>query len=215
MTLELNKLGFSYGDERYQFDMRADAYSTTAIMGKSGSGKSTLLNLIAGFLTPTSGTLTWNKQSLLSMPAAARPVTTLFQQHNLFPHLSIWQNLALGIQPTLKLTNDQEELLEQCLKAVGMAGMQQQSARTLSGGEQQRVALARCLLRQKPVLLMDEPFSALDEATRESMQRLTRETIEANKLCAIIVTHSQSDADALNAKTINLDGGRLRSFNRG
>ena len=209
--LELNALSFSYGDDGYQFDLSVSAQSTTAIMGKSGSGKSTLLNLIAGFLTPDDGDIQWQQETLLHLPAEKRPITTLFQQHNLFPHLTIHQNLALGINPSLKLSKAQDQQLIQSLDAVGMAGMEKQSAHTLSGGEQQRVALARCLLRQKPILLMDEPFSALDEATRESMQVLTRETIKNNKLCAIIVTHSINDAIALEASTYNLMDGRLRS----
>jgi len=92
-----------------------------------------------------------------------------------------------------------------------MSGMESQRASTLSGGEQQRVALARCLLRRKPILLMDEPFSALDEATRESMQTLTLETIQNNGLCAIIVTHNADDAAALNAVTYTINDGRLHS----
>ena len=207
--LELNALRFSYGEDDYQFDLSVDSHSTTAIMGKSGSGKSTLLNLIAGFLTPDSGDLKWQQSQLLYLPADQRPITTLFQQHNLFPHLNIRQNLALGINPTLKLTAEQDLQLKKSLEAVDMAGMENQSARTLSGGEQQRVALARCLLRQKPILLMDEPFSALDEATRVSMQALTRDTIKNNKLCAIMVTHNHDDAIALEASTYTLVDGRL------
>jgi len=210
--LELDELRFSYGEDAYQFDLSVDSHSTTAIMGKSGSGKSTLLNLIAGFLNPHNGNILWQQESLLSLPAEQRPITTLFQQHNLFPHLTIHQNLALGINPSLKLSKVQEQQLTQSLDAVGMAGMESQGAITLSGGEQQRVALARCLLREKPILLMDEPFSALDEATRESMQALTRETIKKNKLCAIIVTHSQNDATALDASTYTLENGRLNSL---
>jgi thiamine transport system ATP-binding protein len=210
--LEIADLGFNFDDDAYHFDMQATADSTTVIMGKSGSGKSTLLNLIAGFLTPNTGDVCWHGKSLLGLAADQRPITTLFQQHNLFPHLSIWQNLALGIQPSLKLTADQQQLLEQSLSAVGMAGMQNQSARTLSGGEQQRVALARCLLRQKPILLMDEPFSALDDATRESMQEITKQTIATNNLCAIIVTHNSNDAIALNARTLTLENGQLNDI---
>lgn len=210
--LELNELRFSYGKDAYHFDLSVDAHSTTAIMGKSGSGKSTLLNLIAGFLKPEGGNVQWQHESLLTMPAEKRPITTLFQQHNLFPHLTIHQNLALGINPSLKLDQEQEQQLTQSLDAVGMAGMENQSAISLSGGEQQRVALARCLLRQRPILLMDEPFSALDEATRESMQALTRETIKKNQLCAIIVTHSHNDATALDANKYSLVDGGLTSI---
>lgn len=211
--LEIAGVGFSFDDDNYHFDMQAAEHSTTVIMGKSGSGKSTLLNLIAGFLTPKTGDISWGGQSLLPQAADQRPITTLFQQHNLFPHLSIWQNLALGIQPSLKLTTAEQQLLGQSLDAVGMAGMEKQSASTLSGGEQQRVALARCLLRQKPILLMDEPFSALDDVTRESMQELTKETITTNNLCAIIVTHNRSDATALNARTLTIENGRLIDLN--
>jgi len=179
--LELNSVRFSYEHTQYQFDLTAQTRSTTAIMGKSGSGKSTLLNLIAGFLKPESGNISWQQHAMHLQAAQDRPVTTLFQQHNLFPHLTIKQNLALGIK--------------------------------LSGGEQQRVALARCLLRQKPILLMDEPFSALDEATRETMQALTLKTIQDNGLCAIIVTHNPEDAAALNANTYTINDGRLHSPN--
>ncbi len=210
--LTLDHLRFSYGGDQYDFNLTVATHSTTAVMGKSGSGKSTLINLIAGFLQSHSGSISWHDDDLSHIPADQRPITTLFQQHNLFPHLSIRQNLALGIDPSLKLTTEQEQLLKSSLEAVGMAGMEAQNARTLSGGEQQRVALARCLLRRKPILLMDEPFSALDDATRETMQTLTRDTIESHSLCAIMVTHSQEDAAALNANTQLLVDGRLRDI---
>ncbi len=207
--LELSSLCFAYDDTDYEFNLSVDSHSTTAIMGKSGSGKSTLLNLIAGFLTPQTGELNWRNSSMLALPAHQRPITTLFQQHNLFPHLTIRQNLALGINPTLKLSTSQEHQLKLSLESVGMAGMESRIARNLSGGEQQRVALARCLLRQKPILLMDEPFSALDDATREAMQSLTLEAINVHQLCAVIVTHNNDDAKALEASTYTLADGRL------
>ncbi len=195
--LKIDKLKLQLGTNSYCYQLHANASHTTAILGKSGSGKSTLLNLIAGFLQPESGSISWNNQSLIGLSANQRPVTTLFQQHNLFMHLNVEQNIGLGISPDLKLTNNDYENIHRSLDEVGMAGYAKNRTANLSGGEQQRVALARCLLRKQPILLLDEPFSALDEHTRHEMIHLTRKVISDYKLCAILVTHNEDDADLL------------------
>jgi len=207
--LKLENLSLQLGTQLFRYSLQADADSTSAILGRSGSGKSTLLNLIAGFLQADSGEMQWNEQSLLNTAANLRPVTTLFQQHNLFTHLSVAQNIGLGIKPNLKLNNDEHKKISEALEEVGMAGYANNSAATLSGGEQQRVALARCLLRKQPILLLDEPFSALDEATRYDMIVLTKRVIRDHKLCALLVTHNGDDADLLNAIRYRLDNGVL------
>jgi len=207
--LELENLTTTLGENRFRFSLRADTDQVSAILGKSGSGKSTLLNLIAGFLNAESGTLTWQSQSLLKLAANARPVTTLFQQHNLFLHLTVLQNIGLGINPSLKLTSKDHKHIEQVLKEVGLDGFEHKPADTLSGGEQQRVALARCLLRNQPVLLLDEPFSALDEATRYDMIALTSRVIADRNLCVVLVTHNRDDAQLLNATNYSLTSGEL------
>ncbi|MCL4154994.1 UNVERIFIED_CONTAM: hypothetical protein GTU68_006804, partial [Idotea baltica] len=181
-----------------------------AILGKSGSGKSTLLNVIAGFLRAESGELLWNDQSLVTLPANQRPITTLFQQNNLFSHLSVAQNLGLGINPNLKLDQSDHQDIRQALSEVGMEGYAEKSAANLSGGEQQRAALARCLLRKQPILLLDEPFSALDEATRHEMIALTKQVVTEHSLCVVLVTHNEDDAELLSAIKYQLVDGQLK-----
>jgi len=207
--LKIDNLCLQLGTNDYQYQLHAPASHTTAILGKSGSGKSTLLNLIAGFIRADSGSLSWNDQSLLGLPANQRPVTTLFQQHNLFAHLSVAQNIGLGLSPNLKLNEEDHQSIHHELHEVGMDGYTNNSAANLSGGEQQRVALARCLLRKQPILLLDEPFSALDEHTRHEMIQLTKNVINNHKLCALLVTHNEDDADLLMASKYRLLDGRL------
>ncbi len=207
--LTLEKLTVQLGENRYCYNLCAGVDRVSAILGKSGSGKSTMLNVIAGFLRSTNGELQWNGQSLLGLPANQRPVTTLFQQHNLFSHLSVEQNIGLGINPQLKLTNEDHSSINRTLDEVGLHGYAKKNASTLSGGEQQRVALARCLLRKQPVLLLDEPFSALDESTRHEMIELTRNVIQEHSLCVVLVTHNSDDAHMLNAQLYELTEGEL------
>lgn len=207
--LTLENLTLHLGSNRYCFNLQAGTEQVTAILGKSGSGKSTLLNLIAGFLDAEAGELLWQQQSLLSLPANQRPITTLFQQHNLFTHLDVSQNIGLGISPDLKLTEQDKKNIEHVLDEVGLPGYAKHSAAKLSGGEQQRVALARCLMREQPILLLDEPFSALDEHTRHEMIELTRSVITKHNLCVVLVTHNKDDANMLGALQYELTDGQL------
>lgn len=211
--LRLENLTLHLGPNHYCFNVQAGSEQITAILGKSGSGKSTLLNLIAGFLKAESGDILWNEQSIASLPANQRPITTLFQQHNLFTQLNVAQNIGLGISPDLKLSEKDKQNIEHVLDEVGLPGYAKHSSQTLSGGEQQRVALARCLLREQPVLLLDEPFSALDEHTRHEMIELTNSVITRHALCVVLVTHNTDDACLLNAKQYQLDDGQLNLQN--
>ncbi len=208
--LKLNKLQVRLGTNEFNYTLQADANRVSAILGKSGSGKSTLLNVIAGFLNAESGELCWNDQSLLNLAANQRPITTLFQQHNLFSHLTVAQNVGLGIHPNLKLDENDHQNIRQVLSEVGMEGYDNKSAANLSGGEQQRTALARCLMRKQPILLLDEPFSALDESTRHEMIVLTKNVITKHRLCVILVTHNEDDADRLDAVKYQLSAGQLK-----
>ena len=208
--LILDNLTLSLGSNRYCFNLQASADRVSAILGKSGSGKSTLLNVIAGFLHAESGALLWQQESLLNVPANQRPVTTLFQQHNLFTHLSVEQNVGLGISPDLKLNKQDSKNISLALEEVGLEGYATRRANKLSGGEQQRVALARCLLRDQPILLLDEPFSALDESTRHEMIELTQNVIREHQLCVVMVTHNKDDASMLDAVQYELTKGELR-----
>lgn len=209
--LELDKVELTLGTVHLRFDHVLEPASLNVLLGRSGSGKSTLLNLIAGFVQPDSGDIRWEGRSLLPLPADRRPVNSLFQSHNLFSHLSITDNVGLGLHPGLRLTPTEKARVAEALAEVGLANHGARRPPELSGGEQQRAALARCLLRQKPILLMDEPFGALDGATRQDMLGLVREVIDRYRPCTLLVTHDPEDADALGADRIRLEDGRLLS----
>ena len=144
----------------YCFNLRLAAGHCVAVRGPSGVGKSTLVNLIAGFLQPHSGTLTWDNRDLASRPPWERPLTTLFQDHNLFEHLDVFHNLGLGLHPGLKLSGADREAILQVLQEVGLDGLAQRLPGALSGGQRQRVALARALLRARPCYCWTNPLQA-------------------------------------------------------
>lgn len=207
--LKLENVALKLGTNQYHYSLQATSDRVSAILGKSGSGKSTLLNVIAGFLRADAGELYWHDTALNALNANERPVTTLFQHHNLFTHLNVKQNIGLGINPNLKLSAEDTQNIQAVLSEVGMGDYATTNAAQLSGGEQQRVALARCLLRKQPILLLDEPFSALDESTRHDMIKLTARVIQDHKLCVVLVTHNEDDANLLGAIKYDLHQGQL------
>jgi len=166
----------------------------TAIIGPSGGGKSTLLAAIAGFLQPEVGTVHWDGMDLHGKPPGDRPVSMLFQDNNLFPHLSVAQNVGLGVHPSLKLDVGQWADVTEILSAVGLSGFEDRRPAALSGGQQSRVALARVLIAARPVVLLDEPFAALGPALKAEMLTLVRETLVAKGQTVLMVTHDPEDA---------------------
>ncbi len=186
--LTIHDLAFSYHDSpMFHFTLEASAGEVTVILGKSGSGKSTFFDLLCGFLSPQSGTIMIDGVSLVPLPVEKRPITILFQKHNLFEHLSVEKNISLGKQSASK------EEIESILMEVGLEGFGNRQATALSGGQQQRVALARALLRQKPILLLDEPFTGLDSETREEMLALVEKITIKHQLHTIMITHEAED----------------------
>ncbi len=213
--LEVKNLVFRHPGQSqdYKFELSIAAGEILGLTGKSGSGKSTLLDLIAGFLMPVSGDVMIGGQSLLPLPPEDRPLTILFQKNNLFDHITAAQNVGLGINTSLRLTATQQNQVDQALDRVGLAAAANQRASSLSGGEQQRIALARSLVRNKPVLLLDEPFSALDADTRAEMLQLVREIVDEKQLATLMVTHDPKDCEALGAtKTTLLQGKKSLTF---
>ncbi|MBB5516795.1 thiamine transport system ATP-binding protein [Rubricella aquisinus] len=166
----------------------------TAIMGPSGGGKSTLLHGLAGFLPARTGRITVAGLDVTDQPPAVRPVSLLFQDNNLFPHMTIAQNVGLGLRPDLKLTDDQHVRVEAMLADMGLEGMGARRPAAMSGGQASRAALARALLRDKPVLLLDEPFAALGPAMRADMMALLRRVMADKALTVLIVSHQPEDA---------------------
>jgi thiamine transport system ATP-binding protein len=195
----------------YCFSFTAETGAVTAISGPSGSGKSTLLDLVAGFLLPRSGKITLDGTDLVTMSPEQRPISLLLQSESLFDHLSAGRNTELGL-PRTTLRSDGGKAVEQALAEVGLSGMQRQIASTLSGGQKQRVALARTLLRSRPVLLLDEPFSALDDETRVTTRDLVRTLTLRHGWHTILVSHHADDIEQLAQRRYRINAGRLEPY---
>ena len=194
------------------FDLQVAAGERIAIVGPSGAGKSTLLNLIAGFVLPTQGNIWLNGENHTRSAPYERPVSMLFQENNLFPHLTVQQNLALGLKTSLKLTALEQEQIEQVADAVGLTSFLSRLPNSLSGGQKQRVALARCLLRDKPILLLDEPFSALDPELRLDMLNLIDELCHSKNLTLLLVTHQPSELTGKVDRMLRIENGRISAL---
>ena len=205
----LDDVRFDYDDMRMLFDAVIPPGAFLGVIGPSGAGKSSLLNLIAGFESPLSGRILISGVDCTAAPPQDRPVTMLFQENNLFFHLDLFTNVALGISPALKLTDQDRAVLAAAFARVGLAGMERRLPRELSGGERQRAAIARALVRQRPVLLLDEPFAALGPALRHDMLQLVRDLRDERGLTVLFVTHNPDDAARAATHTAFLDGGRI------
>ncbi len=206
--LKVEQLTFSQAGQSYSYiyDLKVSPGEIVVVTGVSGAGKSTLLDLIAGFLSPASGSLSLNETDLLPLPPEKRPLSILFQEDNLFEHLSVAKNLALAL--TANQGQETERIIE-ALNEVGLGGYGPRRARNLSGGQKQRVALARTLLRNRPVLLLDEPFASLDEKTALDMRTLVRRLTDTNQWHTLIVSHAKEDARQLADRLYSLCEGRL------
>ncbi len=192
--LVLDGLRVQQGDFALSADLTVPRGATVAVMGPSGGGKSTLLSVISGFLAPVAGRLLWEGTDITALPPAARPVSILFQDNNLFPHLTIAQNIGLALRPTLRLTAAEAARVADVLAQVGLAGLGARRPAALSGGQQSRAALARVLVAQKPLVLLDEPFAALGPALRADMLDLCAQTLGGQGRTVLMVTHDPQDA---------------------
>ena len=193
---------------RLTADWSVPAGARVAIIGPSGAGKSTLLSAIAGFFAPVSGRISWEGRDLGPLSPGDRPVSMLFQDQNLFPHLTIAQNLGLGIAPNLRLSPADHARIAEALRRVGLQGFGTRKPSQLSGGQQSRAALARALLRARPVLLLDEPFAALGPALKDDMLDLVAEVAAETGALVLMVTHDPADAQRIAELTVLVADGR-------
>jgi thiamine transport system ATP-binding protein len=209
LHLEVRGLAFHYEDMAMQFDLTVERGTFLSIIGPSGAGKSTLLSLIGGFERPAKGQVLVDGLDITSLAPAERPCTTLFQDHNLFAHLSVERNVALGIDPNLRLSEAQRAEVRQSLADVGLGGMEHRLPGQLSGGERQRAAIARCLVRHRPILLLDEPFAAVGPGLRREMLDLVRALQARLGLTVLMVTHDPGDARHAGGRTAFVHAGRV------
>lgn len=204
----LDNLTYLYHHLPMRFSLKVRANERLTILGPSGAGKSTLLNLIAGFLPADSGSIILNGIDHTQSPPAKRPVSILFQENNLFSHLTVAQNIGLGLNPGLKLNALQQQTLHHMAQRVGLREYLDRLPAQLSGGQRQRAALARCLVRQQPLLLLDEPFSALDPALRHEMLSLLDDVCHEQQMTLLMVSHSLADAQHIAIRSVLIvDGG--------
>ncbi|WP_298447003.1 ATP-binding cassette domain-containing protein [uncultured Marinobacter sp.] len=196
--LEVRNLVFAYPDQEspWNFHFSVEPGQCIAIHGASGSGKSTLMNLLAGFLEPQSGDILWRDESLRKRAPWQRPMTSVFQEHNLFEHLNVETNIGLGIHPGLKLTPEDQKAIKQGLHNVGLEGFGKRLPGDLSGGQRQRVALLRAMLRQKPILLLDEPLTGLDSDARDLLRQLLLQA-KARGTLIVLASHDKEDRKLL------------------
>jgi putrescine transport system ATP-binding protein len=180
-----------------------------ALLGSSGCGKSTLLRMLAGFETPTSGRIVLNGQDLGGLPPYERPINMMFQSYALFPHLTVWDNIAFGLRRDGQPKDKVAARVEAMLKLVQLPKFAKRKPHQLSGGQQQRVALARSLAKTPLLLLLDEPLGALDKKLREETQIELVNIIEQVGVTCVMVTHDQEEAMTMASRIAVMSEGRI------
>jgi thiamine transport system ATP-binding protein len=209
--LTLDKLVLTQDGFALTADFEVPTGAWVAVIGPSGAGKSTLLAAIAGFFPLASGRILWNGEDMAPLPPGKRPLSILFQDQNLFGHLSVAQNLGLGLSPSLRLSAADHARIAQALERTGLGGLGERRPSQLSGGQQSRVALARALLRARPLLLLDEPFAALGPALKAEMLALLAEIAREQETTVLMVSHDPADARAFAPLSILVAQGRAEA----
>lgn len=207
--ITLKQVHYAYPPMPMYFDLQLTRTEKVALIGASGAGKSTLLNLIAGFEYAESGEIWLNGENHTFTEPYQRPVSMLFQDNNLFNHLTVAENIALGLKPSLSLNKTEQKQVTDVAEQVGLEHYLARLPQQLSGGQRQRVALARTLLRNRPILLLDEPFSALDPELRQEMLQLVDKICCQKQLCLLLVTHQLSEVINIMQRVIRIDNGKI------
>lgn len=208
-AIEMRDVGLRLGQHDFVFDCALPEGAVIGVIGASGAGKSTFLNLLAGFDTADRGRILLGGQDVTHRHAAERPVSLVFQDNNLFAHLDVFTNIGLGIHPALKLSPADRQAIAAALDKVGLAGFERRMPGTLSGGERQRVAFARALVRKRPILLLDEPFAALDPTLRRDMAALLLDMHRDSGNTVVIVSHDVDEMRRIADYAIFIDHGRV------
>jgi len=183
-----------------------------SLLGPSGCGKTTTLRMVAGFVEPDSGSIALEGKDVTSVPANRRPVNMVFQQYALFPHMSIYDNVAFGLKMKRVPRAAHRDRVHEMLRVVELEGFESRRIRQLSGGQQQRVALARALVNRPTALLLDEPLGALDVKLRKQMQLELKRIQTELGTTFVYVTHDQDEALAMSDRIAVMNGGRVEQI---
>lgn len=200
--LKLEGCVIENGKFSLQADFSIEAGDSVAVIGPSGAGKSTLLEAVAGFRDLRQGQILWNGGRISDLPPGQRPLAILFQDGNLFPHLTVEQNVALGLRPNGRLSGDEHAEIETALDRVSLSGLGGRKPAELSGGQQSRVALARVLVQRRQLLLLDEPFAALGPALKAEMLDLVAGLLAETGTTLLMVSHDPQDARRITSHTV-------------
>ena len=211
IKLQLNDMTKKYDNGDGVEHINLDVYEGEIVtfLGPSGCGKSTILRTIGGFLDVTSGDITIDGQSIVALPPEKRPTAMVFQSYNLWPHMTIYENLAFGLQLRKVPKDEIKTRITDMLKLVSMSGTEKKFPNQLSGGQQQRIAIARSLLLKPSLLLLDEPFSALDAKIRQQMREELKKIQSDLGITVIFVTHDQEEAMALSHRIVVMNKGKF------
>lgn len=212
--LEIQDVWKSFGEKRALagVSLCVSQQEIVAVLGPSGCGKSTLLGIIAGLEVPDQGSISWEGISLADKPAHQRGFGLMFQDFALFPHLNVFENVAFGLRMAKQSDDQVQEGVRQALELAGLPGFERRDVNTLSGGEQQRVALARSLAPKPRLLMLDEPLGALDRALRERLVLDLRSILRSSHQTAIYVTHDQEEAFTLADRVIVMNAGKVEQI---
>jgi spermidine/putrescine transport system ATP-binding protein len=210
-AISLERVGKHYGgvDAVRDVSLAVAEGEFFSLLGPSGCGKTTTLRMIAGFVTPDSGRIVLHGRDVTAVPANQRPVNMVFQQYALFPHMSVYDNVAFGLRVKRVPRDEHRDRVHEFLRVVALEGLERRRPRQLSGGQQQRVALARALVNRPAALLLDEPLGALDVKLRRHMQLELKRIQHELGTTFVYVTHDQEEAMAMSDRIAVMNEGRV------
>ena len=219
MYLQLKNLYKKYQNNTVvnNFNIDVEKGELISILGPSGCGKTTTLRMIAGFIVPTSGEIFLSEEKITDYPPEIRPVSTVFQNYALFPHLTVYENIEYGLRYPLKVgkkldKKEKRERTQKMINLVNLKGLENRRIDQLSGGQQQRVALARSLVLEPKVLLLDEPLSNIDTKLRETVRNEIRKIQKELGITMIFVTHDQEEAMSISDRIIVMNKGNIEQI---
>lgn len=214
IILSLKNVSKTLGDKTILDDISLDIRKGefVTLLGPSGCGKTTTLRILAGFLSPDSGSVMLEGKDIASLPPYKRPFNTVFQRYALFPHLDVYDNIAFGLKLQKTPVDEIDKKVRKVLKMVSMTDYEDRDVESLSGGQQQRVAIARALVNQPQILLLDEPLAALDLKMRKDMQIELKEMHKKLGITFIYVTHDQEEALTLSDTIVVMNEGKIQQI---